>query len=164
VAADLAARDDGPLVLWAPTLSGGDFFRGMSRASLLAGIRAEARQRQPSASTESRLRTEASVEMLGNQVHRRTYDDLAARALPAESGPGQRVLLVQLATGDILPAGPQDLVSRWRASGADVEVLLVRARQVWTVPDQWEPEEDRAPTLALVDGISDWVSRLAEPK
>ena len=160
-AAHLAARDGhAPLVLWAPILSGGDFFRGMSRASLLAGVRAEARNRQSSASTESRLRTEASVEMLGNRVHRSSYVDLASRALPASPGQGQHVLLVQLATGDALTAGPQALVLRWRAAGADVEVLMVRARQVWTVPDQWQPEEDRAPTLALVEGIAEWVGRV----
>ena len=71
------------------------------------------------------------------------------------------MLLVQLATGDALTAGPQALVSRWRAAGAVVDVLMVRARQVWTVPDQWQPEEDRAPTLALVEGISAWVDGMA---
>lgn len=162
VAAHLAARGGhAPLVLWAPILSGGDFFRGMSRASLLAGVRAEARKKQSSASTEGRLRTEASVEMLANRVHRSSYEDLGSRSLPEAPGPGQQVLLVQLATGDALTAGPQALVSRWRAAGAVVDVLMVRARQVWTVPDEWQPEEDRAPTLALVEGISTWVDGMA---
>jgi alpha/beta superfamily hydrolase len=165
VATDLASRDDhGPLVLWSPIVNGADFFRGMSRANLLAGVRAEARKRQASGDTEKRLAMDGAVEMLGNVVHRASYEDLRKRGLPSTVGSGRRVLLIQLGLGDVENPKYNSLVSSWTAGGGQVEVLRVRMRQLWMFPDTWEPEEDSPTTQELVEGIAGWVdARGREP-
>lgn len=158
VAHHLAApHPDRPLLLWAPMLAGADYFRGMSRASLVAGVRAVARKRQASASAESRLRVEESVEMLGYRVHRTTYDDLGPRALPLTTDAGRPVLLVQLGLGESLSAPYEKLVSDWRGAGARVEVLKVHARQRWYVPDEFEPEDAKPEAGMFAVGIAGWV-------
>jgi alpha/beta superfamily hydrolase len=158
VAAELAFRDDhAHLVLWAPIVNGADFFRGMSRASRLAGVRIEARNRQVQAGVEKSPMSDGGVEMLGNVVHPATYDDLGTRVLPTTIGDGRRVLVVQLGMGDADNPHYRELAARWTAGGAVVDVLKVRMRQLWMVPDRWEPEEDRPTTRELVDGIRAWV-------
>lgn len=158
VAAELAARSDHrSLVLWSPILKGGDFFRGMSRASLLAGIRAETRKRRAPEGVERGLSGHGSIEMLGNLVHRESYDDLRHRGLPPTIGRGRRVLLVQLGMGEAENPQYDDLVSSWAAGGALVEVLRVRMRQLWMLPEKWEPEESSPTTQDLVEGIAGWV-------
>jgi pimeloyl-ACP methyl ester carboxylesterase len=162
VASELASLDDrAPLVLWSPIVNGADFFRGMSRANLLAGVRAEARKRQAPGDVERRLFMEGPIEMLGNVVHRESYEDLTKRRLPPTVGPGRRVLLVQLGLGNVENPQYDELVSRWTADGSLVEVLRVRARQLWMVPDNWEPEDNRPTTQDLVAGIAGWVDATA---
>jgi alpha/beta superfamily hydrolase len=158
VASELAQRDDcGALVLWSPVVSGADFFRGMSRASRLAGVRLEARKRQTQGEAETSSAMTDGVEMLGNDIHPASYRGLAARDLPPTIGRGWRVLLVQLGMGDAENPRYTELASRWTAGGAVVDVLRVRMRQLWMVPEKWEPEEDRPTTGELVEGIVAWV-------
>jgi alpha/beta superfamily hydrolase len=158
VAAELAWEDDHtPLVLWSPIVEGEDFFRGLSRASRVAGVRAEAGTREARADAGTRSAVDGAVERLGNLVLRASQEDLATRELPSTIG-SRRVLLVSLSlTGSDNPqyAG---LVSRWTAGGAAVDVLRVRARQLWMVPDKWEPVEERPTTVERVDGIAEWVA------
>lgn len=157
VAAHLVLHVKGaPLVVWAPLATGADFFRGMSRASLLAGVRAEAKKRQASSSPLQRLDEQENVEMLGNRVRRASYEDLGPRTLPGDLGP-RPVLLVQLGIGESLTASNQELASGWRAYGAHVDVQLVPTRQLWSVPERWEPEDSRPETPLIVTGIPGWI-------
>jgi alpha/beta superfamily hydrolase len=156
VATELALRDDqSQLVLWAPIVKGADFFRGMSRAGRLADVRTEARRRQALGKADGSPR-KGGVEMLGNVVHPASYDDLGRRMLPTTVG-SRRVLLVQLGMGEADNPQHRALASRWTADDAVVDVLKVRMRQLWMVPDRWEPEEDRPTTRELVEGIGRWV-------
>jgi alpha/beta superfamily hydrolase len=158
VAAELASEhDDTPLVLWSPIVEGGDFFRGMSRASRLAGVRAEARKRQPRADEQAPSSVDGAVERLGNLVERASQEDLTTRGLPPTIG-SRRVLVVQVGLGDADNPQYTDLVSKWTAGGARVDMLRVRARQLWMVPDKWEPVEDRPTIRDRVDGIAGWIA------
>jgi alpha/beta superfamily hydrolase len=157
VAAELASRDDHtPLVLWSP-IAGADFFRGMSRASRLVGVRAVIRKRQVK-DTDGRPAEDDGDELLGNRVLRRSREDLEGRALPATIGTRRRVLLVQLGLGDAENVQYNDLISGWTGEGALVDVLRVHMRQLWMVPDKWEPVEDRPQTKELVEGIAGWIA------
>lgn len=161
VATDLAGRDDRtPLVLWSPIVDGAAFFRGMSRASRLAGVRAEARDRPDRlvpAGAGGGSAADGTVEMLGNLVHAATRQDLESRSLPASLGSGRPVLLVSLGVGESHNPRYDELVSGWMSQGAPVEVLRVQMRQLWMVPDKWEPVEEKPTTRALVDGIVRWI-------
>jgi pimeloyl-ACP methyl ester carboxylesterase len=156
VAAEVArAEDHIPLVLWAPILDGAAFFRGMSRANRLAGVRATARARQTGGEAATGSSRDEGIDMLGFRVEPESYEDLSARRMPPSVGRGRRVLLVQLGTGDADNPQYDDLVSRWTAGGASVEVLKVQMRQLWMVPETWEPEGIDATTRGLVEGIAD---------
>jgi alpha/beta superfamily hydrolase len=157
VATELASRHDrGPLVLWSPMVSGADFFRGMARASRLAGVRLEARRRQAQEEAAAPSDSDSGVELLGNDIHSASSADLGARALPPTVGISRRVLLVQLGVGDAENPRYTELAARWTAGGAVVDVLRVHMRQLWMVPEKWEPEEDRPATRELVEGIVAW--------
>ncbi len=161
VAAELARGDGGtPLVLWAPMANGAEYYRGLSRASMVAGVRAESGRRQGGASAEQQLAEQDSVEMLGNVVHRASYDDLRRRSLPPELGGRRRILVVQVGLGDGT-AQQEALVAGWTAAGAHVEILRIRMRQLWMIPDAWEPEEESPTTQQLVAGITDWAVDVA---
>jgi alpha/beta superfamily hydrolase len=162
VASELTRRDHhGPLVLWAPVVDGADFFRGMSRASLLAGVRADARKGRDEGRDDARgasgSAVQGDVERLGNVVHRKSYEDLSRRSLPTGIGAGSRVLLVEFGLGDTGNPQYRDLVARWTAEGALVDELRVRKRLLWMLPDKWEPEEDSPTTREVVEGITGWV-------
>jgi alpha/beta superfamily hydrolase len=158
VAAQLAAGDDdSPLVVWSPIVDGADLFRGMSRASRLAGVRAEARKRRPKADAPGRPDDDGAVEMLGNLVQPASREDLEKRCLPRALG-SRRVLLVQLGLGDAENQQYNSLVSEWTSHGARVDVLRVHMRQLWMVPDKWEPVEGRETTSEVVEGIAGWIA------
>jgi hypothetical protein len=99
--------------------------------------------------------------MLGYRVGPESFADLNTRRLPPTVGRGRRVLLVQLGMGDADNPQYDDLVSRWTADGASVEVLKVPMRQLWMVPETWEPEGTDATTQGLVEGIADRVDATA---
>jgi alpha/beta superfamily hydrolase len=158
VAAELACSDDDtPLVLWAPLVEGATFFRGMSRASRLVGVRATAKARQAGTEPATAPPRDGGIEMLGFTVARESYEDLNTRRLPSTVGPGRRVLLVQLGMGDADNPQYEDLVSRWTTDGASMEVMRVRMRQLWMVSETWEPEGVDPTTQGLVEGIAGWI-------
>jgi len=159
VATELAGPDEQTqLVLWAPIVIGADFFRGMSRAGRLADVRTEARQRQARGDDEPSLARNGGVEMLGNLLHPDSREDLGKRSLPPTVRSGRRVLLIQLGMGEADNPHYRDLASRWTAEGAVVDLLKVRMRQLWMVPDRWEPEEESPTTRELIEGIGAWVA------
>jgi alpha/beta superfamily hydrolase len=157
VAASLVDRADASLVLWAPVISGVEYFRRLSRASRLAGVRATAADRSTSGGTESDLRDGQSVELLGHRVHAATYSSLSAHELPVQIG--QRpVLILEVGLSGSAANELSQATSRWRGSGAAVSTQRISARQQWFVPDKWEPEDSRPETGAIVSAIADWVS------
>lgn len=157
VVASTLAREDrsGPVVLLSPMTSGREYFRQISRVGRVAGMRASG-DGEEELSLEQQLSANGFADLLGNVVHRATFEDLADRGLALDLGAGRRVLVVQVAAGDSLTRHNQQLVTQLGDHGATVDNLLVRERERWFVPDQWEPEDTVPETRALSDGISDW--------
>lgn len=165
VAEHLAGPDEQtPLGLWTPVLSGADYFRTVSRASKMVGVHADATKVEPTEPgvkppTSASTADDDAVEMMGYLVRNASRADLSARSLADATSAGRPVLFVQVALNDDLTAPNAQFVDRWKAGGADVEVLLVQLRQQWFVPDEFEAEDERPESNTLAVGIADWVQR-----
>ena len=149
-------------ILSAPALSGEEYFRGMSRAGRVAGVRAQRASPQPVGLSAGPDAPANFTEMLGNRVYRESLDDLQPRKLELASAEGRQVLIVQIAASEALSKPLERLTQQLREGGAEVQVILVQARQIWFVPDTWEPEDEKPELRTLVSGISDWVEKVAE--
>jgi alpha/beta superfamily hydrolase len=164
VAAELARREErAPLILWSPSLSGAEYYRGLSRASRVLGIRTDPHRQRSGDGGEKQFSEHGAVEMLGNIVHRTSFEDLRTRSLPTDVGSGRRVLLVDVGLADVTPSY-QALTAGWSNGGALVDVLKVRTRQLWMVPDVWEPPEINPTTQEVIAGISGWASGVASER
>jgi alpha/beta superfamily hydrolase len=157
VAAALAEEVDASLVVWSPVATGAEYFRRLSRASRVAGVRATASQRGEAGGLESDLRAGRPVEMLAHLVQPGTYADLSPRHLPDEVGQ-RRVLFLEMGLGRTKSDELSEVARRWRGAGAAVVTKQVSARQQWFVPDKWEPEDARPETAFIVTAIADWVT------
>lgn len=159
VAAELcAASAASGAVLVGPALSGEDYFRGMTRAGKVAGLRGDDEAR--TASFTEQFADRGFADVLGSRVTRTSYADIVAHRVEPVAFARTPVLLVQVAASESLSrvyAGFRDDVA---GVGGQVETMLVRAREQWFVPDQWEPEDEAPETRATRDGIVAWVRRL----
>lgn len=162
VGAHMADRSGpAPVVLCAPALSGVDYFKGMSRAGRVAGVSTQQPLGHRHGGLEETLARDGFAEILGNRVFRDSYEDLGPRRLELNSAQGRPALLVQIGASETLSRPYQALADRLRGSGAELEILLVQARQLWFVPDTWEPEDEKPELRLLVSGIREWVDRVA---
>lgn len=147
----LAAADgaSGDLVLWEPAQAGREYLREMSRASHIAQVRST-----PDAAPE----TASGHELLGWSVSDATYQSFAGVTYPADLAPGRRTLCVYVSRTPTLRGPIQVALDQWTAAGYDVERVHIAARRdPWFVPEQWEPQETEADTLAVVEAITSWV-------
>jgi predicted alpha/beta-hydrolase family hydrolase len=152
--------DAAPMVLEAPAVSGADYFRQLSRADRVAGLRSETGRADTDGSLEHRFAAVDVTEVLGHPVHRASFEDLRSRQLEPKPAPGRRILLVQVAASEKLGGSYERLAARLGAAGAHVEALVVRGRQLWFVPDAWAPETESPEVRTIIDGIASWVVRV----
>lgn len=149
-------RPGAPLVLVSPVLTGADYFRGLVRASKVVGLRSRASE---DVSFQEQLARSQRADVFGHAVHARSYADLSARAL-AEPQPGSGpTLVIQLSSADSLSTSLRSLVDRLREAGVDAEAVVLRQRERWFVPDQWEPDNDVPDTHAISEGVSAWLEK-----
>lgn len=162
VVASALAREhgSGPVVLSSPMASGRDYFRQISRVGQVAGLRASGDS--AGVGLEQQLDANGFADLLGNRVDKPTHDDLLDRTLDTDLGEHRPVLLVQVAPAESLTRHNEELVAQLKSKGAEVETVLVRERERWFVPDQWEPEDTVPETKAFSEGVSDWVARVVE--
>jgi hypothetical protein len=142
-------------------VSGREYFRQISRVGQVAGLRAAGEMAGPG--LEQQLNAQGFADLLGNRVDKATYDDLLDRTLDTDLGEHRRLLLVQVAPAEALTRHNEELMAQLRSKGVDVDTFLVRERERWFVPDQWEPEDTVPETKALSEGVSDWMARVTEP-
>jgi hypothetical protein len=136
-------------VLWEPAQAGRDYLREMSRASHIAQVRST-----PPASGDAA----AGHELLGWSVADETYRSFEQVTYPAELAAGQRALCVHVSRTPTLRGPVQVALEQWTAAGYDIERVHVAARRdPWFVPEQWEPQEIEADTLAVVEAITSWI-------
>jgi len=156
-----AALADGagqaPTVLCAPALSGADYFRAMSRAGRVARVRAQRATGGQTGDMGATGARDSFVEILGHKVYTASLEDLRPRQLELAPVKGRHVLMIQIAASEALTKPYEALAERLREGGAELDVLRVQARQVWFLPDTWEPEDEKPELRALITGISDWL-------
>lgn len=142
------------VILVAPTLTGEDYFRGMSRAGTLARLR-DSPQGAPT-SLRDQLAEQGSADVLGNTVTAISYEDLRPRRVEPTAFRGIAVLLVQRARTQGLGRAYAAFVEQLAAVGSQARTVLLEEREAWFVPDQWEPEEDAPDIQLLRDELVGW--------
>ena len=64
---------------------------------------------------------------------------------------------MQQSPGETVSSANEELAASWREGGAQVTVLHVRSRQLWTVPDKWESVDAKPEVQQIVGGIAGWI-------
>lgn len=162
VAAAAAATSDGPLVLWEPVLRAEGYFREAFRARMIRELKQGAVSAPSIDPLLEELRSTGSVEVLGYTIHRSLYESSVGKALVDELGKRPRpVLLVQISRASELRSDLGSLVSASTADGLTFETrVLAQDQPWWFAGEDWQPEEERVGTSALLTITSDWLARV----
>lgn len=146
--------DAAGVVLVAPTLTGDDYFRGMSRAAKLARLRDSSQGER--ASLQDELAERGVADVLGNTVTAASYEDLQPRRVEPAAFRGRQVLLIQRAPTQGLGRAYSTFVQQLASVDSQARTVLLQEREAWFVPDQWEPDEEAPDIQVLRDAVVEW--------
>jgi alpha/beta superfamily hydrolase len=151
VAAALHEWRDLPLALWEPVVKGSDYFREAFRAELMRRMRQKGEDdRLTRSDLEERLRSEGSVEIVGELIHRSFHESVHDRSLlPLPGADGREVLLVGFGGS----GGRSRLKEELVAAGSRVVQASSEVNETWWFQDEdTDPEVDAA-TASTVSWI-----------
>lgn len=162
VAAAAASGETAPVVLWEPVFETDRYFREAFRARMIRELKEGGTVRPSVDSMVAELRAAGVVDILGYQIHFPLYESAIGRTLVTELGSCARpVLLVQI-TKSSEPRGDHDKVSAaWEDAGFAVERRVISEDEAWWyVGEDWQAEEARPATSALVEATCSWVAKI----
>jgi alpha/beta superfamily hydrolase len=144
---------DLPLALWEPVVKGSDYFREAFRAELMRRMRQKGDDDRPTRSDlEERMRTEGSVEVVGELIHRSFHESVHDRSLlPIPGGDGREVLLVGFGGSGGRARLKEELV----AAGSRVVQASSEVNETWWFQDEGTDPEVDAATASTVSWILD---------
>lgn len=164
VAAVAGAASGAPLALWEPVLDADRYFKEAFRARMIRELKEGWATAPSSERLMEELRRNGSVDVLGYTIYRALYESASGRRLDAELGDLPRpVLVVQISRGTEVRSDLAAAASSWAQAGFPVEIRVIEQDQAWWfVGEDWQPEEQRQGTSALLKVTGDWVVQAVE--
>jgi pimeloyl-ACP methyl ester carboxylesterase len=159
VALAVASERSLPVLAWEPVLDGSRWVEEVLRAFMARGLAGGV--------TPDALRTQwqddGRLGVLGETVAAATADSVKGVSFASGIAGAGPILLVQMGRDDRVRPDVERARQAILEAGGSVEVLPVVGRQTWWVNeggDLFRPVERDEGTLALVDGMVEWVGKV----